>query len=49
VAGVRIVVGRAVVDDRQPEQVAVEGDRALEVGRDGRHVVQPSELHALGL
>jgi hypothetical protein len=47
VAGVGIVVGRRVVDDRQPEPVAIERDRLLEVGADRRHVVQPAQLHAL--
>jgi hypothetical protein len=47
VAGLRIVVGRAVVDDRHPEQVAVERDRPVEVGRDGGEVVKPPQLHAL--
>ena len=47
VAAGRIVVGRAVVDDRQAQHVAVEGDRPLEVAADRRHVVQPAQLHAL--
>jgi hypothetical protein len=37
------------VHDREPEQIAVEGDRALEVRRDGGDMVQPAELHALAV
>jgi hypothetical protein len=46
VAGVRVVVGGAVVDDAQAEPVAIERDRALQVAGDRRHVVQPAQLHA---
>jgi hypothetical protein len=47
VARLGIVVGRAVVHDRETHHVAVEGDRALGVAADRRHVVQAAELHAL--
>jgi hypothetical protein len=47
VARVRVVVGRAVVDDRQAEQVAVERDRGVGVAADRRDVVQAAQLHAL--
>ena len=46
-AAVGIVVGRAVVDDREAEHVAVEGDRLLRVAADRRDVVQAAQLHAL--
>jgi hypothetical protein len=47
VPGVGIVVGGRVLDDRQAEHIAVERDRALEIPADGRHMVQPAQLHAL--
>ena len=47
VARLRVVVARPVVDDGQPQQVAVERDRPLGVAADRGHVVQPAELHAL--
>ena len=37
----------ASLDDRQPEHVAIERDRALEVAADRRDVVQPAQPHAL--
>jgi hypothetical protein len=43
----RVVVGRSVVHDCEPEQVAVEGDRPLQVAADRGYVVQPTQLHAL--
>ena len=46
VAGGRVVVGRRVAHDPEPEHVAVERDAALDVGADQRDVVQPRELHA---
>ena len=46
VARVRVVVVGALADEREPEQVAVEGGRALEVAADRGHVVQPGQPHA---
>jgi hypothetical protein len=47
VARLGVVVGRPVVHDGEPQDVAVEGDRALGVAADRGHVVQPAQLHAL--
>jgi hypothetical protein len=41
VARVGVVVGRPVVDDGEPHEVAVEGDRALRIAADRRDVMQP--------
>ena len=49
VAGVGVVVGGRVLDDRETEHVAIERDRALEVPADRRDMVQPAQLHALGI
>ena len=47
VAGRGVVVRRAVVHDRETEQVAVERDRPVEIAGDRGEVMQPAELHAL--
>jgi hypothetical protein len=47
VATLGVVVAGAVVHHREPQEVAVERDRAVEVAADRRDVVQTSQLHAL--
>jgi hypothetical protein len=46
VAGARVVVGRAVVDDAQAEHVAIEADRPVQVAADRGDVVHPAQPHA---
>src|SRR5215218_9592352 len=46
VARLRVVLVALLGYQREPEQVAVEGGRPLQVAADQRHVVQPGEPHA---